>query len=79
MGVGPAADDALVPPGQPHGRMAGADAEGQHGPRQVVPVDDEAGAAQPGGDEGDQQGRDGRRILHEDHVRLAHHGQEHPD
>jgi len=71
MRIGPASEHALVPAGQRHRGVAGADPEREHRPRQVVPVDDEPGAPQPSRGQDHQEGRDGRRILNQDHVRLA--------
>jgi hypothetical protein len=79
VGVGATAERALVPAGQRHDGVAAPDPESEDRPSQVVPVDDETGAAQPGRDDGDEQRGDRRRILHEDHVRLAHVGRQHPD
>ena len=79
MSVGLAAEHPLVPAREGHERMAGSDAQRQDGPREVVPVDDQARAAQARGGNCYKKGRDRRRILDEDHVGLAQDDQEHPD
>jgi len=59
--------------------MAGPDAQRQDRPREVVPVDDQARAPEARGGNCYKKRGDRRRILDEDHVRLAQDDQEHPD
>jgi hypothetical protein len=71
VGVGAPAERRLERARERDERMAGSERQREDRPAQVVPVHHQARAAQPGGGERHQEGRDRRRILHQDHVGLA--------
>lgn len=76
--VGAPADDALVPVREPDERMALPEPQGQHRVPEIVPVHHQPGRPQARRRERDQQRWDGRRVLDENNVRLAHDAQEEP-
>ena len=66
--IGAPSDETLPPAHQPDDRMARSQTQREHRPRLVVPVDDQACAADARDGERDQQRRDGRGRLHEDRI-----------